>query len=169
MKLLKLFFLTILLLYPNNLIADNNEKIAFVDLDFLVKNSTFGKKALEKIVKLDKKNIEQLKKKNKELKDLEEEIIKKKTIISEEAFKKEISILKDKIQSFQQDKNKMVAELDKFKNEEMNKVFEQISPIIKNFMEENSISILLDTKNIFMGKVESNLTEEILKEINKAG
>ena len=63
----------------------------------------------------------------------------------------------------------MVAELDKFKNEEMNKVFEQISPIIKNFMEENSISILLDTKNIFMGKVESNLTEEILKEINKAG
>ena len=63
MKLLKLFFLTILLLYPNNLIANNNEKIAFVDLDFLVKNSTFGKKALEKIVKLDKRNIEQLKKK----------------------------------------------------------------------------------------------------------
>ena len=68
MKLLKLFFLTILLLYPNNLIANNNEKIAFVDLDFLVKNSTFGKKALEKIVKLDKKNIEQLKKKIKNLK-----------------------------------------------------------------------------------------------------
>ena len=42
MKLLKLFFLTILLFYPNNLTANNYEKIAFVDLDFLVKNSTFG-------------------------------------------------------------------------------------------------------------------------------
>ncbi len=34
-------------------------------------------------------------------------------------------------------------------------------------MEENSISVLLDSKNIFMGSKKSNLTEDILSEINK--
>ena len=34
-------------------------------------------------------------------------------------------------------------------------------------MEENSISVLLDSKNIFMGSKKSNLTEDILDRINK--
>ena len=33
-------------------------------------------------------------------------------------------------------------------------------------MKKNSINILLDSKNIFMGSSESNLTEKILKLIN---
>ena len=33
-------------------------------------------------------------------------------------------------------------------------------------MEENSVSILLDSKNIFMGSKKSNLTEDILNKIN---
>ena len=34
-------------------------------------------------------------------------------------------------------------------------------------MEKNSIDILLESKNIVMGKKELNLTNEILKELNK--
>ena len=34
-------------------------------------------------------------------------------------------------------------------------------------MEENSVSVLLDSKNIFMGSKKSNLTEDILNKINK--
>ena len=33
-------------------------------------------------------------------------------------------------------------------------------------MEENSVSVLLDSKNIFMGAKKLNLTEDILKKIN---
>jgi Skp family chaperone for outer membrane proteins len=43
----------------------------------------------------------------------------------------------------------------------------QISPIINDYMEENSINVLLDSKNIFIGSKASNLTKDILKEINK--
>ena len=35
-------------------------------------------------------------------------------------------------------------------------------------MDSNSVGILLDTKNIFMGNVKNNLTNEILKEIDKS-
>ena len=34
-------------------------------------------------------------------------------------------------------------------------------------MRENSITILLDTKNIFIGDAKSDITDIILKEINK--
>ena len=34
-------------------------------------------------------------------------------------------------------------------------------------MDENSINILLDRKNVFIGKKNSDITETIVKEINK--
>tara|TARA_Y100000591_G_scaffold322148_1_gene338099 strand:- start:289 stop:411 length:123 start_codon:yes stop_codon:yes gene_type:complete len=34
-------------------------------------------------------------------------------------------------------------------------------------MNKNSIDILLDRKNVFMGKKNSDITETIIKEINK--
>ena len=34
-------------------------------------------------------------------------------------------------------------------------------------MEENSVSILFDSKNIFMGAKKLNLTDDILKKINE--
>ena len=40
-----------------------NQKIAFIDIDYLIKNSIVGKRVLEKIEIQNKKNINQLKKK----------------------------------------------------------------------------------------------------------
>ena len=34
-------------------------------------------------------------------------------------------------------------------------------------MEKNSVNILFDSKNVFMGSKDSNITEEIIIEINK--
>ena len=34
-------------------------------------------------------------------------------------------------------------------------------------MEQNSVKILFDSKNIFIGSKELNFTEDVLKEINK--
>ena len=46
-------------------------------------------------------------------------------------------------------------------------MFEKISPIIREYMSDNSISILMDTKNIFMGDVNADITEQLLKKINE--
>ena len=42
----------------------------------------------------------------------------------------------------------------------------KINPIINNYMEENSVNLLFDSKNIFMGAKKLNLTEDVLKKIN---
>ena len=79
----------------------------------------------------------------------------------------EVASFKEKYQKFNQDKNQKVKDFNDFKRKELENIFKKISPIINTYMEENSITVLLDSKNIFMGANKSNLTEDILKRINQ--
>ena len=144
----------------------SKENIAFVNVDYLIQNSNIGKKSLANINDKDKKNLDNLKKKNKILQDLESSIKKKKNVISDEAYNKEVIDFKKKFQEFSKEKNKIVKEFNVFKKKEIENIFKKINPIINNYMEENSVDILFDSKNIFMGTKKLNLTEDILKKIN---
>ena len=160
-------FLLIFLIFFISTNLSNSKETAFVDIDYIVANSNIGKKVLESINKLDKKNVENLKKKNKSLQELEIAIKNKKNVISEDAFNKEVISFQKKVQEFKVEKNKIVKNFNNFKRKELENVFKKISPIINDYMEENSIGVLLDSKNIFMGSKKSNLTEDILDKINK--
>tara|TARA_Y100000996_G_C22386819_1_gene587470 strand:+ start:330 stop:842 length:513 start_codon:yes stop_codon:yes gene_type:complete len=162
---LKIFILIFFLFNSNFLYA--SEKLAFIDLDKVLKKSIFGKSLLIEIDNINKKNIQNLKNKEVELKKNEEEINKKKNILSEEEFKKEVNILKEKIIKFREQKNKMVASFEKKKTDYLNDFFSKISPIIQNYMDQNSIDILLERKNVFIGKSNSDITDIIIENINK--
>jgi outer membrane protein len=144
----------------------SKENLAFVNVDYLIQNSNIGKKLLANINDKDKKNLDNLKKKNKILQDLESSIKKKKNVISDEAYNKEVIDFKKKFQEFSKEKNKIVNEFNVFKKKEIENIFKKINPIINNYMEENSINLLFDSKNIFMGAKKLNLTEDLLKKIN---
>ena len=144
----------------------SKENIAYVNVDYLIQNSNIGKKLLANINDKDKKNLDNLKKKNKILQDLESSIKKKKNVISDEAYNKEVIDFKKKFQEFSKEKNKIVKEFNIFKKKEIENIFKKINPIINDYMEENSVNLLFDSKNIFMGAKKLNLTEDILKKIN---
>ena len=160
-----IFLLFFLLINISHLNAA--EKLAFIDLDKVLKNSNFGKLLLIEIDDINKKNIQELKKKEVELKNNENEINKKKNILSEEEFNKEVNLLKEKIIKFREQKNKMVSGFEKKKAEHLNDFFSKISPIIQNYMDKNSIDILLERKNVFIGKTNSDITNIIIEEIDK--
>ena len=160
-------FLLIFLIFFISTNLSNSKETAFVDIDYIVANSNIGKKVLESINKLDKKNVENLKKKNKSLQELEINIKNKKNVVSEDVFNKEVVSFQKKVQEFKVEKNKIVKNFNDFKRKELENIFKKISPIINDYMEENSIGVLLDSKNIFMGSKKSNLTEDILDRINK--
>ena len=144
----------------------SEEKTAFIDVDFLLQNSNIGKKILKNINDFNKKNIDQLEKKNNDLKNHEINTKNKKNIISEQEFKKEINNFQEKVKLFNEEKNNMVTEFNNYRNTEIEKVFKVFNPIISNYMKKNSIKILFDSKNIFMGSQNSNITKEILEIIN---
>jgi outer membrane protein len=159
-----ILIITIFFSFTNASISKEN--IGFVNVDYLIQNSNIGKKLLANINDKDKKNLDNLKKKNQILQDLESSIKKKKNVISDEAYNKEVIDFKKKFQEFSKEKNKIVQEFNIFKKEEIKNIFKKINPIINDYMEENSVNLLFDSKNIFMGAKKLNLTEDILKKIN---
>jgi len=167
MNYLYKFFITVFFCFILCNPSFSNDKVAFIDIDYLIKNSEIGKNLLIKINDLDKKNVNSLKKKDTMLKNLETDIRNKKNIISDEAYNKEVILFREKIVKLNEEKNNLVNEFNAFKKKELQNIFDQISPIISNYMDKNSITIILDSKNIFMGKVNSDLTKDILTEINK--
>ena len=147
--------------------AYSGEPIAYIDIDFILKNSDIGKKSLEKINTQNNINIQDLKKKEKILKDLEIEIASKKNIISKKAFDKEVIIFRKNIDQFKIEQQQIIKDFNNYKKKEIDKVFQTISPIINSYMEKNSVKILFDAKNIFMARNDLNLTSDILEAINK--
>ena len=145
----------------------SNEPVAYIDIDFILKNSNIGKKSLEKINTQNDKNIQDLKKKEKILKDLEIEIASKKNVISKEAFDKEVIIFRKNIDQFKTEQQKIIKNFNDYKKNEIDKVFQIISPIINSYVETNSVKILFDAKNIFMARNDLNLTNDLLEAINK--
>ena len=143
------------------------DKIVFIDLELVLKESKYGKFLLKDLENLNKNNIDQLKIKEDELKKNENEIKKKQNIISKEEFDKEVKLLKNKIKKYRNSKDLMVQDYEKKRKEVLNNFFLQINPIIQNYMQENSIDILLEKKNVFIGKNNSDITDIIIEQINK--
>ena len=135
-------------------------------MDFIIKNSEIGKKTFETIYSLNKNNINELKKKEKILKDLENKIVNKKNLISKENFDKEVLLFKEKANKFKEDQLKMVEDFNNYKKKELDGILNKISPIINAYIEKKSVKILLDSKNILIGRSNLNLTNEVIKEIN---
>ena len=166
-NLYKLFYI-VLLFFLFTSTSLSNEPVAYIDIDFILKNSDIGKKSLEKINNQNNDNIQDLKNKKKILKDLEIEIASKKNIISKEAFDKEVIIFRKNIDQFKIEQQQIIKDFNDYKKKEIDKVFLTISPIINSYMEKNSVKILFDAKNIFMARNDLNLTNDILEAINKA-
>ena len=161
----KLTLVIFFLLVSNNLLFAS-QNVKFADIDLIVQNSEIGKKTLSKIEKLNKSNIEKLTNFQKQLKDKENEIKIKKNIVSEEEFKKEVENLKNQLAEFNKKKDLMVKEFSDLKKDELEALFAKINPIIQNYMKENSIEILMNSKNIFIGNIKSDLTQVLINEIN---
>ncbi len=161
MKYIKFYIFIILIFFFTNSYANNN--IVFIDIDYLINNSSLGKKTIIKIENEDKKNIEILKNKEISLKQIEDKIKSKQNILSKDELEKEIDLLKKKISEFKKEKNLMVKNFSDFKNKELNMILKEFNKIIKEFMEKNSIDIVFDKKKIYIGKGSIDITPRVLE------
>ena len=155
-----LFFLFII----NPVISE--QKIVFVDMDRLVSVSKAGSSIFNQLKDINNKNLNFLKNEEKKFKEKEKKLIAQKNIISETDFKKEVDTLKSEINNYNQNRNKIITEFKKLKVDNTNKLLKLINPILIKFSNEKKISILLQKKDLIIGKTELDITEEVIKIIN---
>lgn len=144
-----------------------NDKIAFINLEKILSSSYLGKSLLKEIQNQNNENINELKKNEIELKNDQDQLNKIKNIISEDEYKNKLNLLEQKINNFRNKKNQMVEEIEQKRNLELENFFSKINPIIQEYMNKNSIDILFDQKNVFIGKSSSDITDLLIEEINK--
>ena len=162
LKIVLIFFF----LFNNQIYAYSAEKIAYINLETVLHKTSYGKKVLKNLNIENEKNINNLKKFENELKTLETSIKKKQNIISQEEYDNEVNKLKIKAKNYTNEKNQLVSSFKKYKNEQLNNFFNDINPYVEQFMRDNSISILLDSKKIYIGKSESDITLAIIELVN---
>ena len=133
----------------------------------VISTSNPGISILEQLNILNEKNLMFFKKEESALKEREVKLISQKNIISEADFKIKVNQLKNEINDYNQNRNEMINNLNKLKADNTNKLLNLINPILIKFSEDNSISFILQKKNLIIGKTELDITDKIIKIINK--
>ena len=99
LKFTKLLLALLLFLNLSNLLYAS-EKIAFIDINYIINNSNIGKKTLTKLEKVNEKNKKDLELLQKKIKKENDEIQKVKNVISKDELVKKIDTHKKNIKDF---------------------------------------------------------------------
>ena len=166
--MIKSFFSILIILFLSTINTTlANENIVFLDMDYVLTNSNKGKLILSELEILNKENIKKIKSMEELIKSEEQKIINQKNIISDEIYSQKIDNLKQKIKVFRNDKNNLVKNFQNVRETKINNFLKIINEILADYVNKNSIDLVLNKKDILIGKNDYNITDEILEIVNK--
>ena len=132
-----------------------------------MKVSKAGKKIIEKINNSNEVNINKFKKIEEDLKEQERKLISKQNVISEDEFKSKIEELRKKISEYRMKRQNIIQEATQKRIKVSAEFSNKIKPILGEYAAKNNISIIVQKKNIIMGKTELDITDDILKIVDE--
>jgi outer membrane protein len=162
-KLTIIFFSV--LLYFNPVISDDF-KIVYLDVDKVITQSIAGKSVLKKLANLNESNIKKFNEREIKLADEEKNIVKQKNILSKEEFEKKVKVLRVNIEKFKSDINNSRKDIDKKRIEVSSKILKVLNTILSEYSADNSISLIIQKKNIVMGMTELDITNQMIELVN---
>ena len=162
-RLLIIFFCFFLITHANS----DDRKIVYLNLDLIVQNSIPGKLILEQLENKNKENIEKFKLEETKIRKKEEDLIKKKNVLSDKEFTSNVNALKEEMNIYNNERRKIFLEFEKNKKKELNEFLTKVTPLIQKFVKENSINIVLNEKNLFIASKKFDITGQIIQIVNE--
>ena len=166
MSFLKIYFQIIIIFLVSISSAHTLEKTAFLDIDYILNESNYGKSITKELEKLNKKNVDILNSKEKIINEKKNQINKTKNISSKEKLSDDINKFNQEVKEYEIEKKKIVKEFQKIKKKKIDNFLLKINPLIQKYMKDNSIDILFDKNQIFMGSNKNDITNDILTLVN---
>ena len=163
----KVLLLIIFFIFFSNASISQENKTVYLDLNMIMENSNAGKSINSQLEANHKKNIANFQKLEEELKNEEIKIISQKTVISKEDFEKKIMNLRDKANKYRKERNDSINNLNNQRLNATQKMITLIRPILSEYSDNNSISLIIQKRNIIIGKTSLDITDDILKIIDK--
>ena len=160
----KYIFLLFLLFSCQNLFAQ--DKILYLDVNYLLNNSEVGKYVNDELKNINIKNIEEFKKIEESIKLKEKKIIKQKNILKEEEYNLKITELKSEYSLYKELTNNKNNEFKKLQNNAGDQLLKIINNILSDYATKNDISLIIDKKNVVLGKTQLDVTKDIMILLN---
>ena len=158
-----LFFFIYFVTINQNLKAETY----FLDFKVIIDQSVVGKKTNKALQNQLDQGIKKLKSKEQQLQNEEKEIIQQKKILSPEEYKKKISSLRSKVSSLQKERNNLLQNVSSKRNNAKKQILSKLNPLVKNYMVEKNIKIIIDKKSVLLGDDTLDITKDILDLLNK--
>ena len=145
----------------------SSEKIVYLDVEMIMQKSIAGKSIIDQLKKKREISISKLQKKEKDIIDKEKKLIAQKNVLSKDEFESKIIELRKDISNYQKERNKTSNEIARSRVKASTKLIKKLTPILEEYSKKNSIKIIVQKKNIVMGKKEYDITKDILELINQ--
>ena len=163
---LRFFFYIFIIFYSS--ISYSQSLIVFLDMDKIMLQSKAGKSITIQLEKLHKNNITTFKQKEEELKKKETSIVSQKNVLSNEEFEKKINLLRKEANEYRIKRRDLINSLTEKRVEAQNKLIKTLNPILADYSKKNSISMIIQKKNIIIGKSELEITDDILEILDQS-
>jgi len=163
--LIKALIFTSMLFFSNFLYAETN--VVYLDMNVIYNKTKVGKLIFTELDKIQKNNISNFKKSEESLKKEEQKIFSQKNILSEEEYEKKVLSFTKKVEKYKSNRNKSINELKKKRVKSINDLSMSVNKILAEYAEEKKISFIIPKKNIIIGKLELDITNDILMIVDK--
>ena len=163
---LKKIILVLLIFFGTHysLLADN---VYYLDFKYILNESNAGKKAQTSLKNKLEKGIQNLKNKEKKIQEEEKKIIQQKKVISAEEYKKKVTALRNKVSSLQKERQTLLSSVASQRQKARNELLKNLNPIVKNYMQEKKIRMVIDKKNVLLADENLDITKDIIALLNK--
>ena len=162
----KIIYLFILL-FSFNSVTLAQEKIAFVDLNFIFNNSNVGKKINKEINEKSEKLKTDFDEYQKKLDEEKNKLLAQKNVLAKEEFDKKIFDLEKKVKDYNFQIQKKNRDLTNYRNKARIQFLKETQNILAAYSKDNSISMILKKESILIGKTDLDITNQILDFFNK--
>ena len=163
--LVKFFVVTFLFFICTHVLAE--QKIAYIDMKYILNNSKAGKEAQDFLQKKLKQGQKKFVETENILKKQEADLLSKKANLNKEDYTKKANELRKKVMLHQSDKRTLIEKITKQRDEARSKLLDKLTPILQNYIDENSISLVLEKKNVVIGNTENDITNIIVNKLDK--
>ena len=155
---------TLLLFYFSSSFADTSY---FIDFNKVLNNSKAGGEAQKKLKKKFEDETSKFKKVEEDIRKEETKIISQKKSITNEEYKEKVGELRQKVADLQKNKKASFVKITKARNDARITLLKSVNPIIKKYMQENKIRLVIDKKSVLVGDNDLEITDQIIGILNK--
>ena len=93
-------------------------------------------------------------------------MIQQKKVISQEEYVKKVNDLRKKVSSLRTERNTLLEKVSKDRSKARNELLKSLNPIIKDYMQEKKIRLVVDKKNIILADEKLDITKDIMESLN---